>query len=329
MKKFWAIVLSVLFMASSANAVNMVEIQSYLNAPVRIIGLPDFPPFAYYSQEKDGHYVFRSVFLKSLVKSLAKHGVKSKRLAVAKEDVTNVKLLLVKAKSGEAEAFIGAYADTKLFSGLDVIYPAVISNPIHVITLEDTQAKIKNVGDLLNMRGVASKTEYFSDFVLRKFRELNISFVDSPFEAYEAVITGKADYMLGSLYYNKIMTSRYGVGDYLKYSKNPVWNIPFFIALSKLMPVLSEYKKVLTEELENPEFALAVKQEILDAVNEEVNKNAGVVPPSFIQEIEQNVNVIPEETEEEEYEDDQKVSSGHIVEQKVHQKTIDEVLDGI
>lgn len=324
-KKFLIIALSGLFISSSANAVNMVDIQSYLDIPIDVIGLPDFPPFSYYKDEGIHGYIFHSIFNKPLEKVMKKLNVPVRYHSVQEEDIKNIKLLLVKAKSGEANTFIGAYADTKLFSGLDVIYPAIISNPIHVITLPDTREKIKTMGDLMNMRGIACKTEYFSDFVLRKFREMNIHLVDTPFEAYKAIITGEADYMFGSMYYNRIMASRYGVGDYLKYSQKPIWNIPFFIAFSKMMPFLSEYKRVLTEELAKPEFATELKQAILNTVNEEVDKNYGVVPPSFVQEIEKKNDF----EEEEEYEENEKMSSGHIVEQVIHQKTIDEVLDGI
>lgn len=330
MKKFLITLLSVLFVATSANAVNMVEVQSYLNVPVHIIGIPDFPPFAYYEADDRGIRTFHSILHEPLVKALKKHNVRVEDAQISGEEADNVKLLLVKAKSGGAEAFIGAYADTKLFSGLEIIYPAIVFNPVHLITLSGNETKIKTLDDLKNMRVVASRTEYYSDFVLRKFKELNVQFVNSPYEAYEAVITGKADYMFGSMYYNRIMASRYGVGDYLKYSKNPVWNIPFFVALSKMMPVLSEYKRVLSNEFENPEFAEEVKQEILDAVNEEVNRNAGIVPPSFIKEIEQKQEFDDdEEVEENEAESENKASSGHIVKKEVHQKTIDEVLDGI
>lgn len=321
MNKFWLIGFLILFLASSANAVNMVQTQSYLNVPVRIAGLPDFPPFSYYETTR-GESVLHSVFLEPVKNIWEKHNVESIVVKPSNEEVKDVRLLLIKAKSGDAELFIGSYADTKLFSGLEVIYPAVVSNPIHLIALSDIDEKVKNVGDLRNLKGIACKTEYFSDFVLRKFRELNVTFVNTPYEAYEAVITGKADYMLGSLYYNRIMASRYGLDDYLTYSKNPLWKIPFFVALSKVMPVLSEYKRTLQAEFENPEFANTIKQNILDAVNAEVDKNAGIVPPSFINEQKQII-------EQKDVVEDAKISSGRIVEQKVHQKSIDEVLDGI
>lgn len=321
MKKFWLTAFLALFITSSAKAVNMVQMQSYLDVPVRIIGLPDFPPFSYYENIQSDN-ILHSVFLKSLQKILKKNNVETEVPMPKNEEVDDVRLLLIKARSGDAEMFIGSYADTKLFSGLEVIYPAVVSNPIHLIAQPDIHEKVKTVGDLRNLKGIACKKEYFSDFVLRKFKELNISYVDTPYEAYEMVIKGKADYMLGSLYYNKIMASRYGLSDYLKYSKNPLWKIPFFIALSKVMPVMSEYKKTLQAEFENPAFANEIKQNIIDVVNKEVDKNAGLVPPSFIEEINQ-------QSDEEDFLEDEKISTGHIVEQKVHQKTIDEVLDGL
>ena len=323
MKKIWLIALLALFITPSAKAVNMVQTQSYLDVPVRIVGLPDFPPFSYYENFRSDN-VLHGVFLEPIQKILKKINVESEVLMPKNEEVKDVRLLLIKAKSGDAEMFIGSYADTTLFSGLEVIYPAVVSNPIHLIAQSDIHEKVKNIGDLRKLKGIACKTEYFSDFVLRKFKELNISYVDTPYEAYEMVIKGKADYMLGSLYYNKIMASRYGLGDYLKYSKNPLWKIPLFISLSKVMPVLSEYKKALQAEFNNPAFAHEIKQNIIDAVNEEVDKNAGIVPPSFIEEVSQQ----PEE-EKEDFTQDKKISTGHIVEQKVHQKTIDEVLDGL
>lgn len=324
MRNFLFAILFLLFTSSTANAVNMVKVENYLKNPLQVIGMPDFPPFAYYDKTTENVYNMHSVFLNPLINTMKKYGVKVSAPEINEELANDVRLLLVKAKGGEAQVFIGAYADTKLFSGLEVIYPAVISNPIHLITLPETQSKIRNINDLSNLRGIASKSEYFSDFVLRKFREMNVTYVDSPYEAYEKIITGQADYMLGSMYYNRIMASRYGVGDYISYSKNPIFKIPFFIALSKVMPLLSEYQKVLKEEFENPEFAILVKQEIIRAVNAEVEKNAGIVPPSFVQQI-----VV--QTEENDIFDTEDIETGggRIIQKEVHQKTIDEVLEGI
>ena len=324
MKKFWLIAFFVFMITPVAGAVNMVQVKNYLDATVKIVGIPDFPPFAYYENVDERTYKFHSVFLKPVLNVLKKYKINYKIPNMDSEIASSVKLLLIKAKSGEAEMFIGAYSDTKLFSGLEIVYPAAISNPIHLIGLSDIHEKIKNYGDLKNLKGIACKTEYFSDFVLRKFKELNVTLVETPYEAYETVITGKADYMLGSLYYNRIMASRYGLEDYLTYSNNPIFKIPFFISLSKVMPVMSEYKKVLQEEFAKPEFAMAVKQQILEEVNKEIEKNSGIVPPSFIPDKQELF-----EEEDTKVLENNNVNRGHIVEQKIHQKTIDDVLDGI
>lgn len=327
--KFLRIVFFCLLLAApEAGAVNMVQVESYLNVPVSITGLPDFPPFAYYESTGTDSYTFRSIFAKPVKDILKKYNIKYHNAFVGKEALDNVKLILVKANSGEANMFMGAYSDTKLFTGLEIIFPAVVANPVHLIVQTDSgiPGKIRHYADLKDLKGVVSKTEYFSDFVLRKLKELNITYVNSPYEAYESVITGKADYMLGSMYYNRIMASRYGVGDYLAYSKNPVFKIPVFVALSKVMPVMSEYKKMLHDEFSKPEFADAVKQQILDMVNAEVDKNAGVVPPSFIKFTEKPAEGTAQPAENSALPQKQ---GGHIVKKEVKQKTVDEVLDGI
>ena len=87
---------------------------------------------------------------------------------------------------------------------------------------------------------------------------------------------------------------------------------------------MSEYKKVLQEEFAKPEFAMAVKQQILDEVNKEIEKNSGIVPPSFIPEAQE----LFEEDEVEVIENND-INHGYIVEHEIHQKTVDDVLDGI
>lgn len=324
MKKFWGIFLFIFLMFNQASAVNMVNKENYLKYPISIVGLPDFPPFSQYVSGKDSNMQLHSAFYRPILDAMAKYGFKISPAEIEKSEANDVKLLVLKVSSGEAQIFIGAYADTKMFSGLQMIYPASLSNPIHLITMPDTNDKIKSYGDLKNLKGIVCKKEYFSDFVLRKFRDLNIDYVKTPYEAYEQIITGKADYMLGSLYYNRMVASRYGVEQYFSYSKNPVFKIPFFIAISKMTPLFSEYMKVFNAEFSKPEFANAVKNEIIRIVEEEVEKNIGIVPPSFVH---RSTAVAAEETNPDN--SASPTTKSHIVEQEVREKGIDEVLDGI
>ena len=331
MKKFWLVILSFLLLSRGAFAENndkLIKKINYLNEVVEIVGLPDFPPFSYY--DTSGSYPKLSgAFIKPILKLLKEREIQCKPSEIHELRNIGVKLLLIDVKSGKYQMFIGANSDTKLYKGLELIYPSIISNPIHLITLPDNSSKFKNFDDLKNYKGIACREEYFSDFVLRKLKNMNVTFVDSSYEAYRLLFTGEADYMLGSLYYNRIAASKYGIEKYLSFSKRPIWKIPVFIALSKVMPKLSEYTKVFQELFSSPEFTLAVKQEIIRIIEDEIARNDGIVPPSFAKTPTEDKQP-QEEVEQINNSVENKSKSGHIIEkEEVQQKTFDEVLEGL
>ena len=172
-----------------------------------------------------------------------------------------------------------------MFNKLHLLYPAVVSNPIHIITLPETNEKIKSTSDLQNLKGAAIKTEYFSDFVMRKIKPLNLEYTETPIDAYEKLFTGDIDYIIGSLYYNKMEASKYGIEQYMSYSKKPIFKIPVFLATCDSLPRLNAFEKALKEEMTKPEFAENIKALLLEEVNTELEKNQGIVPPAFAKKV--------------------------------------------
>ncbi len=303
-------------------AQNMVQEESYLKNNLIYTGLPDYPPFSYYEQLPKS-VIYKSAFLKPLEDIATQYGFKLK--SSFDWTIPDIHKIILDVRSGETQMFIGAYSNTKLFTGLELIYPASVSNPIHIITLPDGQEKIKTTADLKTLKGVISKTEYLSDFVLRKINDLNIKYVDSPYDAYEQLFTGDADYILGSLYYNRIIASKYGIEQYLAYSKKPLFKIPVFIALSKITPMQSLYNKAFHNEFNKDKFGNDVKKEILRIVEEEISKNQGILPPAFVKKedittAEENMLPVTDAPGE---------KGGRVIEKKVEEKSIDDVLDGI
>lgn len=318
--------------APRADAVNMVKKETYFDNAIKIAGLPDFPPFAYY---EDGKLL--GALVQPTIDIMKNQGVNIE-YAPYREDFESPKVLLTYARSGEVELLAGAYANTTLFSGLAMLYPAAVTNPIHIITLYDkAEENIRSEEDLANLRGVISTSEYYNDFILQKIKKMNVEFVDTPFEAYKKVIMGESDYMLGSLYYNRIMISRYGLGSYLTYSAQPVFKMPIFVAMSKVTPYLSLYIEAFKEEFSKPEYAHKVKEEIVRIINNETKKNSGVIPPSFSDQNEEPLDIddmrdlAPEFEDEPEFDDN--ITGAHIVEEEQEKpqpkKTINEILEGI
>lgn len=285
MKNFlFYLVIGLLFFVHNASAQGMVKKDRIGKTYLSVTGLPDYPPFSSYEfikRESNSFFKFKSAFLQPLEKVSNQNRIKIQSENFPESQSIDVSNLIIETKDGLFDIFIGAYADTKLFRGLKLIYPSDVSNPVHIITLPSDDFQIKKSSDLMKYKGVVIKTEYFSDFVLRKIKQFNIIFVDTPYEAYEMLFTGKAQYIIGGLYYNKIMASRYGIHQYFSFSTKPLFNIPIFVSLSQMRKSFEQYAKIYHQEFSNPEFATEVKNEIIRMVNEELEKNAGIVPPSF------------------------------------------------
>lgn len=327
MKRFFVyVIISLLFFIHNASAQSMIRKADINKTYLSVTGITDYPPFAHYEKIKSESldlFEFKSVFLKPLYNLLSKKDIEIKAENLKK--LPSVQQLVISTNDGDFNIFVGAYAETKLFRGLEIIYPASVSNPIHIITIPDDSIIIKKSSDLSKYKGVVIKSEYFSDFVLRKIKQLNITYVETPYEAYEMLFTGQAHYILGSIYYNKIMASRYGIEQYLSFSKKPLFKIPVFIAITKQMKYYEEYKDMLSYEFRKEEFGLAVKKEILQTVNEELEKNIGILPPSFTQKTTEQPTIVEEKKEVE----SQKEIGGKIIQNSKKIKSIDEVLEGI
>lgn len=281
MKKFWLLLLFLLGICSNnANAQSLAVKYTYMGGKIMYLGIPDYPPFSYYKENS-----YESVFLKPLYDFAKKRRIELSLFVNGHSIVNNLKQSIFLASTCQSQLFIGAYPETKTFNKLHLLYPAVVSNPLHIITLPETNEKIKSTADLQNLKGAAIKTEYFSDFVMRKIEPLKLYYAETPLDAYEKLFTGEIDYIIGGLYYNKIEASKYGIERYLSYSKKPIFKIPVFLATCNKLPRLNAFEKVLKEEMSKPEFAEAIKNSVLDVVNKELEKNQGVVPPSFAKQV--------------------------------------------
>lgn len=289
MKKIWYFLILLCMVAPlKTNAQGLAIKKVYSGGNMAYLGLPDYPPFSYY----DGR-TYRSVFLKPIYNFANKRRIELEIFTDNQAQVNNLKKALFLTESCQNQLFIGAYSETRMFNKLHLLYPAVVSNPIHIITLPETNAKISSTADLQKLKGAAIKTEYFSDFVMRKIQPLNLYYAETPLEAYEKLFTGDVDYIVGGLYYNKIEASKYGIEQYLSYSKSPIFKIPVFLATCPKMPRLTAFEKAMKEEMVKPEFAQTIKDSILNAVNKELEKNIGIVPPAFVK------KVVEEPSEEE------------------------------
>ena len=189
---------------------------------------------------------------------------------------------------------MGLYNETQIgykkFDHIEYMFPAVIQNPVSIITLNNPKNKITNINDLKKLNGVYLSNEYFSDYVLDRFKYYDIQPVNNGLEAYKKLFLGQVDYIIGSYYYHYVFSLQNGIKNYLSFSKKPIWNMPMFIGIAKKSQNYNRLKILLSKKITEQAFSQKIKDELKKHVREFEQKNIGVVPPSFV--LEQNENIL-------------------------------------
>jgi len=194
---------------------------------------------------------------------------------------------VLEVKRGNIDVILGAYHDTTLYDGIELVYPAAIINPITVFMLPNRISEVKSTEDLQKLKGVRVKHEVYSNFVEKQLQFYDIESVDTTYELFERLFTKKADYILIGQYYGLIEASKLGVRNQISVARQTLWQMPMFIGVSKL----SQYRKMLVQKIANhlnvPANIEEIKQKIIQMVDKAEIDAQGVVPPTFGMEQEQ------------------------------------------
>ncbi len=187
-----------------------------------------------------------------------------------------------------ADVFMGAYYASADFEKLDFVFPAVLVNKIHVMMTPDKISSVRNLEDLKNLKGIYNQREHFADYTVQKFKDMNVSPVESADEAYKMILTGEADYLLGSYYYNYAKTAEMGLKDYVSFSTGALWNMPMFIAIAKNVKNPKNVHELFRRLASDIVFRESVVQSLKKAVKEKEEASQGVVPPMYVREAKEN-----------------------------------------
>ena len=252
---------------------------------VRITGFLDYAPFGYTEHPDELLYgKFFTVF-QPMIDTLKKENNLKIVYELSKRDFP---AQVQEARQGNIDIVLGAYHETELFRGLELIYPAALINPITIFMLPDRIDEVSSVSDLKKLRGVRSSKEVYSDFVEQQLKGYNFEVVDNSYDLFERLFTRKADYILISQYYGLIEASKLGLRNQISVAKQTLWQVPMFIGVSKLSRERKMLSQKLTRYLENPKNQEILKQNIIRLVNEAEINAQGIVPPTFGLENKQN-----------------------------------------
>ena len=193
--------------------------------------------------------------------------------------MTNVRAV----RSGKIDILIGTYSLTKLYNGIELIYPALINNPVNVAMMPEKIDQVSTLEDLRGMKGVRLKGEIFNDYVEGILKRFQVEETDTLYQAYEKLFIGEVDYVIGG-YYNLLAEAiRIGVRPYVSFSKKSLWDIPVFIGVSKASRVNKKLLiKLLTAWANTESVRENIKQNLRDYIENLEIKYDVVVPPMFI-----------------------------------------------
>lgn len=243
--------------------------------PLRGTGFPNYRPFGYPSDDRETNY-FGSIF-NFILADYAKQA----NFSIRYETQKNYPQTLRELRGGQFDFILGAYSASKDYAGIELIYPALINNPVVVITPLYSTVKISSVADLKNLKGGMGSYEYFSDYVNQQIAELNIEKIDNPYELYKKLFSKEFDYVLASEYNARILLSEIGLRSQISMS-SPVWSIPVFIGISKVSRYRNKLKRGLTKISSDPATREKLISVLQDYINKIEEKNIGIVAPDFI-----------------------------------------------
>lgn len=279
MKKLWALFLFGFCLCSSAVQAQSMVTEQKKNDVLNVVfgAFMDYPPIADYNGANNAEVHFETIFNDALQKLS-----KPYNWFLITKRYRNNDTIKESFYEGQIDIFLGDYYEDRNLKKVSYIYPAVLNNPIHVITLPHKSATIKTTADLKNLKGVYLATEHFSPYMLNNFKQYNIQKAENVLEAYEKLFIGEIDFIIGSYYYNYVQACLLGLKNDIIFSKEALWNMPLFFAVSKATFQEERIKQALSKIVFEPEFKSLVENSLREKVRAYEIKGQSVVPPSFV-----------------------------------------------
>lgn len=279
LKLYKIISFGLLSLALSSAAWAQVEFNTSTNREVkqlRATGFLNYPPFGVFKNPSVPASYFN--IFQPVIANYAKYA----NFMVDYTTNYSYPELVRMVRGGKIDILAGVYHDTEMYQGLEIVYPALLNNPIMLVMLPDQISSVKNTDDLKKLKGAISTKEYLSDFVSNEMKNFNLQRIDDDYTLYQKLFRREIDYIFTSNYYAKVVQAQLGIRNKVSFSKEAIWNMPLFIAISKMSPYRKQVYNGLTVYLAQPKAQELVEQEVAKYIAEVEKQNAGRVAPDFI-----------------------------------------------
>jgi polar amino acid transport system substrate-binding protein len=202
-------------------------------AGLTITGHPEYPPIGY----KDGERIVGAGA--ALVERIAgelKIQVQSKYTGSWAE-------AQIAAREGRVDIIFGIYFNDERAAYLDYVRPGFLIDPVVVMVAKGKAFPFRGRQDLVGKKGVTNAGEsYGSEFDGFMAQKLTVARSNGTEEAFQDLLSGKADYMIVGLYPGLAAAAKAGVKTRIEPLKTQLLKADMFIAFSKKSPCLGQVK---------------------------------------------------------------------------------------
>ena len=196
----------------------------------------------------------------------------------------NYPALVRDVRSGKIDIILGIYHETKIYNGIDYVFPSILNNPITVIMLPDRIDEVKTVEDLKKLKGAISQKEWLSDYVTSELEYFQVEKLPDYDAIFEKLFRGEIDYAFVSQYAGLIAVAKTGLRNKVSFAKQMVWNMPLFIGVSKMSPNRKYLLPRLVKFCEDAKNKQKLEEHLIKTVNQIEQKYIGAVPPDYVKE---------------------------------------------
>jgi polar amino acid transport system substrate-binding protein len=171
-------------------------------------------------------------------------------------------------REGNADMIIGVYYNDERAQYLEYVEPPFAYDPVQVFVANDDPFEFKGQDDLIGKKGVANEGESFGttfDAFLKD--KLTVTRVDGLPAAFDALLSGDADYVVAAYYPVTAELVRLQLDDKIQPLEPELFSEELFVAFSKKSPCVAlspKFGKGITELTEDGRF----REMVRDALGE-------------------------------------------------------------
>lgn len=192
--------------------------------------------------------------------------------------------LIREVRSGKIDIILGIYHQTKIYNGIDYVFPSILNNPVMVVMLPHRIDEISTVEDLKKLKGGISDKERLSDYVASELDYFQVERFPDYDRLFEKLFKGEIDYAFVSQYSGLIAVSRLGLRNKVSFAKQMIWNMPLFIGVGKMSPNRKYLLPRLVKFCEDANNKQKLEQHLIKTINDIETKYLGAVPPNYAEE---------------------------------------------